>query len=184
MIHQLPRAVSDRARRSRKPSSRPLERVGSGPVPVSGLRFSICRGRASLAQLPKIAKSLGDPVTQSAEPMHRHSVTAVQIEPKCRSAFVTLAFAVLNATASVVCPAGSLADPRVSTESDVLPPIGTATMDKDGTIILRLRSGGPGRAVGEALLRYPRSHAQYEAVLRHVGPLRVGEIRSLAPWPD
>jgi hypothetical protein len=61
--------------------------------------------------------------------------------------------------------------------------IGTARMDADGTIVLRLIARDPGGARGEALMRYPPSHPEYAAILRHVGPLRPGEERPVAPWP-
>jgi hypothetical protein len=56
-------------------------------------------------------------------------------------------------------------------------------MEADGTIVLRLIARDPGGARGEALVRYPPSHPEYAAILRHVGPLRPGEERPVAPWP-
>jgi hypothetical protein len=63
-------------------------------------------------------------------------------------------------------------------------PIGTARMEADGTIVLRLIARDPGGARGEASMRYPPSHPDYAAILHHVGPLRPGEERPVAPWPD
>jgi hypothetical protein len=61
--------------------------------------------------------------------------------------------------------------------------IGKATMEGDGTIVLTLRAEGPD-AVGDALLRYPRSHASYDEVLAHLGGLEPGETKPCPPWPD
>ena len=40
-------------------------------------------------------------------------------------------------------------------------PIGSARMEKDGTIVLQLRAESPGRQVGDTLFRYPPDHRQY-----------------------
>ena len=60
--------------------------------------------------------------------------------------------------------------------------IGTARMESDGTIILDLRAA-PGGG-GMALLRYPPDHENYREILRHVGGLRPGEEKLVAPWED
>ena len=60
--------------------------------------------------------------------------------------------------------------------------IGIATMTADGTIVLNLRADGPGGAIGEARLTYPKSHKDYESVLEHLGGLKPGETKSVAPW--
>ena len=62
--------------------------------------------------------------------------------------------------------------------------IGVARMEADGTIVLQLIARGPGGVSGDGLLRYPPSHPDYAAILRHVGPLRPGEERPVAPWPN
>jgi hypothetical protein len=76
--------------------------------------------------------------------------------------------------------------PPSSTQAPAAEPvsIGTARMEADGTIVLQLIARDPGGARGEALLRYPPSHPDYARILRHVGPLRPGEERAVAPWPD
>jgi hypothetical protein len=60
--------------------------------------------------------------------------------------------------------------------------IGKATMDPDGTIVLQLRAESPG-AVGDAQLRYPPSHKDYNDVLTHLGGLKPGESKPVPPWP-
>ncbi|MBZ5516641.1 MAG: WG repeat-containing protein [Acidobacteriia bacterium] len=62
--------------------------------------------------------------------------------------------------------------------------IGSASMEADGTIVLRLRAEGPGGMVGDGLLRYPPDHPRYQEVLRHLGGLRKGETKPVPPWPE
>lgn len=64
------------------------------------------------------------------------------------------------------------------------PPIGTAWMERDGTIVLQLRAEGPGGIVGDSMVRYPRSHREYDQVLRHLGGLKPGETKPVPPWPE
>ncbi len=62
--------------------------------------------------------------------------------------------------------------------------IGTATMDKDGTVRLQLRATGAGGLVGDALLVYPRDHKDYRMILDHLGGLKPGERKVVPPFPD
>jgi len=62
--------------------------------------------------------------------------------------------------------------------------IGVATMEADGTLVLRVHAYGPGGVHGEGQLRYATSHPKYREILAHVGPLKPGEFRSVPPWPD
>jgi hypothetical protein len=62
-------------------------------------------------------------------------------------------------------------------------PIGTASMEPDGTIVLRLVARERG-VRGEGVLRYAPSDPQYLQILHHVGPIKPGETRPVAPWPD
>jgi hypothetical protein len=62
--------------------------------------------------------------------------------------------------------------------------IGTAWMEEGGTIVLQLRAYGPGGMTGDALIRYPVTHPDYERVLRHLGGLKQGERKPVAPWPS
>lgn len=70
-------------------------------------------------------------------------------------------------------PAAALAQPA---------PIGTARMEPDGTIVLDLiaRTGG---ATGHARIAYPPGHPDYAMMLRHLGGLRPGEVKPVAPFP-
>ena len=60
--------------------------------------------------------------------------------------------------------------------------IGSATMQDDGTIVLQLRAEGEHGEIGDAQLFYPPSHAQYDSVLKHLGGLKPGETKPVAPW--
>ncbi|MGC4121459.1 MAG: hypothetical protein QM765_44165 [Myxococcales bacterium] len=62
--------------------------------------------------------------------------------------------------------------------------IGTAKMLEDGTIVMWLRATGPGGMVGDAEVKYPKTHPNYFEVLRHVGGLKVGEQKPVPAWPD
>jgi len=62
--------------------------------------------------------------------------------------------------------------------------IGVATMLDDGTLQLMLRAEGEGGMVGDALIRYPPTHDQYQEVLKHLGGMKPGESKPVPPWPD
>jgi len=62
--------------------------------------------------------------------------------------------------------------------------IGSAKMEADGTLLLRLRAESPDGAVGEGFFRYPKDHAEYDKILKHVGPIKPGEEKPVAPFPD
>ena len=61
--------------------------------------------------------------------------------------------------------------------------IGSATMKEDGTIVLQLRAEGPG-ALGDSMLIYPPNDPDYAKILQHIGPMRPGETKNVAPWPE
>jgi rRNA maturation protein Nop10 len=63
-------------------------------------------------------------------------------------------------------------------------PIGIATMERDGTIVLQLRAEGPGGERGDALFRYQKGHPRYDEVLRHLGGLKKGESKPVPTWPE
>ncbi len=60
-------------------------------------------------------------------------------------------------------------------------PIGTATMERDGTIVLQLRAMGPG-ILGHATMRYQQSHPNYKEVFRHIGGIVPGQTRKVLPF--
>jgi hypothetical protein len=63
-------------------------------------------------------------------------------------------------------------------------PIGTCWMEEDGTVVLDLRRTADGINISMRPQRFARTHPRYEEVLRHVGPLRPGEVKLVEPWPD
>ncbi|MCC6527765.1 MAG: hypothetical protein IT373_34285 [Polyangiaceae bacterium] len=79
-----------------------------------------------------------------------------------------------------------LADPSASAAptGSAPAPIGAATMEADGTLVLMLRAEGPSGAVGDAQFRYPPSHPQYQKMLKHVGGMKPGESKPVPPWPE
>jgi len=63
------------------------------------------------------------------------------------------------------------------------PHIGVATMAADGTINMQLRSLPPG-PIAEAFVSYPPSHPKYQEMLEHLGELRPGGSKFIAPFPE
>ena len=63
--------------------------------------------------------------------------------------------------------------------------IGTASMKKDGTIILDLRAEDEASgAIGDARLVYPVDHPNYESIRKHLPGLKPGKDVSVPPFPD
>ena len=62
--------------------------------------------------------------------------------------------------------------------------IGLCWMEKDGTIKMRLSAQGPDGIVGHSLLEYPPDHANYQEILKRVGPLKPGQFCSVPAWSD
>lgn len=63
-------------------------------------------------------------------------------------------------------------------------PIGQATMEEDGTIVLDLHPRGSDGTVGIARMRIPRGDPRYEETLEHLGGLKPGEQKLCPPFPD
>ncbi len=59
--------------------------------------------------------------------------------------------------------------------------IGEATMEADGTIVLRLRAAAP-NALGEAFLRYPPDDPKYKSILDHLPGLKPGDRVPVPPF--
>lgn len=59
------------------------------------------------------------------------------------------------------------------------PSIGIATMDKEGTIHMRLRSGPS----GEASFEYKKTNPEYNKILKHLGDMKPGDVKSVPPFP-
>lgn len=62
--------------------------------------------------------------------------------------------------------------------------IGRATMDENETIIMDLRAVGPNGETGTGRIVYPKSHAQYSEILKHLGGLKPNENKPVPPFED
>jgi hypothetical protein len=62
--------------------------------------------------------------------------------------------------------------------------IGVATMQADGTLVLRLRAETEDGATGEGYFTYAPGDTDYASVLQHLGGLAPGESKPVPPWPD
>jgi hypothetical protein len=61
--------------------------------------------------------------------------------------------------------------------------IGVASIEKDGTLHLRLKSSGPGPS-GEAHFVYKTTDKDYADVLKHIGTIKPGEFKPVRPWSE
>jgi hypothetical protein len=62
--------------------------------------------------------------------------------------------------------------------------IGEASMEEDGTIVLRLRAESDAGVIGDGFVRYPPDHEEYARVLDHLGGLEPGESKPVPRWRD
>ncbi len=62
-------------------------------------------------------------------------------------------------------------------------PIGTATMQSDGTIVLNLISE-TGSAIGHAQFSYTSTDEKYSEIINHLGGLKPGEEKLVPPWTE
>jgi hypothetical protein len=62
-------------------------------------------------------------------------------------------------------------------------PIGQATMEADGTIVIDLHPDDSGIR-GIAQKRVKPTDADYEETLEHIGGLKPGEQKLMPPWPQ
>ena len=80
--------------------------------------------------------------------------------------------------------AGLLAAVRAGVARPPCAPFGSATMEADRSIVLRLPAHGPHGTVGEGVLRRPPSSQDYAAIAKPVGPLKPAQTVGVCPWPD
>jgi tetratricopeptide (TPR) repeat protein len=59
--------------------------------------------------------------------------------------------------------------------------MGAATMEADGTIVFQFRLEGPGGAIGEGINSYSVRDPEYKNFLMHIGPLKPGGGKLVAP---
>ncbi len=64
-----------------------------------------------------------------------------------------------------------------------MPFMGTATMQDDGSLTLHLRQTSSGKEIDDTLT-YKTTDRGYDDVLRHLGGLNPGDIKSFRPWKD
>lgn len=65
-------------------------------------------------------------------------------------------------------------------ENDI---IGSATIDKDGTINLKLVAR-TGAIVGHSLQTIKTTDTNYQEIKRHIGDIQVGEDKLVHAWPE
>ena len=82
--------------------------------------------------------------------------------------------------AAGTCPAQQI---RSSDARPSMPYAGTAVMQDDGTLTLRLRLTSDGKAVNDTIV-YKVSDRAYDNVLRHLGGMNPGDTRQFTPWKD
>ncbi|MBS1994953.1 MAG: hypothetical protein JSS86_01525 [Cyanobacteria bacterium SZAS LIN-2] len=69
--------------------------------------------------------------------------------------------------------------------SRTLPPIGTAEMLKDETIVLHLHAeSADGKTHGDGLLQVHPQDRDYASIVDHIGGIHQGEIKFVSPWTD
>ena len=61
-------------------------------------------------------------------------------------------------------------------------PIGMATQEADGTIVLILRAEGENGEIGDAQFRYPPGDKDYAMIAKHVGPIPKGGSVLVKPF--
>ena len=89
--------------------------------------------------------------------------------------------ALLAALLALAPPAPEIRMSQATPPQATEPSIGQATMEPDGTIILQLRATAP-NAIGEALMRYPPNHPQYNAIRSHLPNLQPGTPVPVPPF--
>jgi hypothetical protein len=60
---------------------------------------------------------------------------------------------------------------------------GTATLETDGTIVVRIASKEKGQPAAHGYFRYPTKHPDYTSISEHAGNLAVGVPKKIEPWP-
>jgi hypothetical protein len=64
-----------------------------------------------------------------------------------------------------------------------MPFTGTAQMQDDGSLSLRLRLTSDGKEIDDTIL-YKTTDRGYDSVLRHLGGMRPGDSKPFRPWKD
>ncbi len=64
------------------------------------------------------------------------------------------------------------------------PNVGYAEIAADGVLTLHLIGTGGGGEIAHAIKSYKPGDPYYEEVKRHIGSIKPGERKAVAPWPD
>jgi hypothetical protein len=86
------------------------------------------------------------------------------------------------AALALVAVLASIAPARAAGPVDMEHPIGWATMEADGTIVLEYDRTADGM-FASGVDRVPPGDVDYDDVLRHLGGIGVGEWKALMPFP-
>jgi hypothetical protein len=65
---------------------------------------------------------------------------------------------------------------------ETTPSIGVVWMERDRSIVVKLRAEGPDGIIGDAQFIFKRRSPRYEQVMRYLGGMKPGEARSLKEW--
>ena len=98
-----------------------------------------------------------------------------------RTATHVAAISVIACGWTFAAPVLAASDDKDKAACEAVASIGVARMDNDGVITLRVRSLPPG-PVGEAELKYPPSHPDYDKVKQHLGGIAPNETKNVRPW--
>ncbi len=87
---------------------------------------------------------------------------------------------------SIVCSQSDVrTDPRARSAGPISTgPIGVATQDPDGSLVLILRAESIGGAMGDARVRYAPSDPAYAGIARHLGPIQPGGSVPVRPFEE
>jgi D-lyxose ketol-isomerase len=61
--------------------------------------------------------------------------------------------------------------------------VGVGRMNKDGTLVLQLRTVADDGTIGEMTLVVPPDDERYEAYVAHLAPIQPGQAKPIPPFP-
>ncbi len=73
---------------------------------------------------------------------------------------------------------------KIINQTETAKYIGEALLEENGDILLQLFIGEDNSMNGQTLFRYKPNTEKYNAVLQHVGGLKLGEKKGVLPWPE
>lgn len=69
-------------------------------------------------------------------------------------------------------------------DNPVIKPIGMATKLDDGSIYMRLHKTENNGTIYEGEITYKPDNPLYDKISKHVGDLKIGQHKSVKPWPN